>query len=50
MTDIGFSIADVLAAAQPLVTLLGPILAFAIGIPVAFNIMKRAKGLFSSGR
>lgn len=48
MTSLGFTVADVMTAAQPIVTLIGPILAFVIAIPVAFYFARQTKGLFAS--
>lgn len=50
LTSLGFTAGDVLTNAQPIVTLIGPILAFVIGIPVAFMIARKTRNLFTSSR
>lgn len=47
MTDLGFSVTDIMSSAQPIVTLIGPILAFVVAIPLAFTIARKTKNLFS---
>lgn len=47
---LGFTSADVMTNMQPLLTTIGPILAFVVAIPITFYLARKVKGLFASSR
>lgn len=48
--SFGFGVSDIVNNTQSLVTLLGPVLVFFIGLPIAFYIGSKIKNLFGYGK
>lgn len=48
--SVGFTVADIITNMQPMFDIMKPFLPFVIGIPLAFYVAHKIKGLFASRR